>query len=423
MNTYTKIFKETYSFSRELQILTDLNQKLINVPRVISANNQALSITMSNAGIPINTFIRSSRVDLPQLKQLMYECIDTAYLTAKAGVYHLDLAPRNFLVSAQFRSAPLTARAVKLIDFSVSVSRNFPLQKPLWLKPDSRIHHPALIKALKADWESFFYTINQEPPNNFESDFSINQSDYRKYWATQFEVELIDLNDVVLSFGLHRCMQELLNCWDGLMPDVKLLRRVLEPLQFCKSNQEAVFAIQECLANLNASDEFNRAVATPTPLTNLDSTPVPKLLGSNNLRRTAANPTTPWEHGQSKNMDTKYRLLFYPVLRVLFLLIPSLLSFFIQDIAYKALNIPLDILGLYMVILSVVALFILMFLTLSPNTSKHSIAAFFVIANMSHLPLIFEVLSVEVSRAGQLVSALPIAIGTLLGLGIIYRQS
>jgi hypothetical protein len=252
-------------------------------------------------------------------------------------------------------------------------------------------------------------------------EFSVSEADYGNYWGKRFNVELIDLNDVVLSFGIYRCLQEILNSWDGPTAEVRRLNEVLAPLQFCKTNEEANSAVKECLAELDATNNLYDVYSSATP-TSLECTPVPTLFGSNNNERDLIFVTAPKERNQIEKTSGKVTSLYYRTLLTLVLVFPSLLSFFILDIAYKTLNIPLDTFGLGMVALSSISLCVMSLLILFFKPSKSSITAFFVVANASHLPLIYEVFLVELSLAGQLASALPVVAGLLVGIGIIYRR-
>ena len=199
--TFVKRFEDDYLLSRELQILTDLGQRGAPVPRVLSTDHEARTITMTHGGPSLADVLqalpdrRGER--LAWLHQHGPAIVDAITAICSHGVFHLDLACRNILMT--------DGRPV-LIDFGLALCRRFPLQKPLWVTPSAKLHHPALITALEADWQAFFsantrlraqYQSAGRPyPPRLDDAFTLPASDYSAYWPTTLQAN--ELSDPLL---------------------------------------------------------------------------------------------------------------------------------------------------------------------------------------------------------------------------------
>jgi serine/threonine protein kinase len=154
--SHTKVFEEPYLFNREAQILADLHQRGAPVPRILAMDHVAKSITMDHDGTSLENVIESLSQSPAAHKAWTHRnlgaLVKTVATVADHGVFHLDLASRNFLVSQSDNGDP----QIKLIDFGLALSIRLPLQKPLWVIPDPKLHHPLLLHAMADDWQQFF---------------------------------------------------------------------------------------------------------------------------------------------------------------------------------------------------------------------------------------------------------------------------
>ena len=209
---FVKHFDDRYTQSREYQFLDLLNQLQVPVPSVLSNETQAGMIRMEHAGVNLHEWINAKPATaaaqslvLTTLHQALSICRDVA----KKDVWHFDLATRNFMVE-QTTAAPTVT--VRLIDFSLAVSKRFPLEKPLWARPDRSQQHPVLYAALVADWVDFFRRNNLEEPTSYDQEFDIPITIYRSYWANDLAADRIQLLWCVIAHGLGSMLIRLSSC-------------------------------------------------------------------------------------------------------------------------------------------------------------------------------------------------------------------
>jgi len=153
---HIKIFNDAYSQSREYFFLDLLNQYEAPVPKVFRNDTQNKALEMQHVGINMNEWLHTLNSNAEQQAQAMralHQAITCTQAIAQLGVWHLDLAFRNFMVDT---STSAHQPKVYVIDFSLAIAKQLPLQKPLWIRPDPHQHHMALQQAVIKDWTRFF---------------------------------------------------------------------------------------------------------------------------------------------------------------------------------------------------------------------------------------------------------------------------
>jgi hypothetical protein len=262
--TFVKVFDDDYLLSRELQILTDLGQRGAPVPRVLSTDHQARTITMTHAGPSLSEVIQalpSRRGErIAWLQHQGAAVFDAITAVCNHGVFHLDLACRNILLSA---NGPV------LIDFGLALCQRFPLQKPLWVSPSPSLHHPVLITALTSDWQAFFadspalradYLARQRPyPPRLDEAFVLPIGLYSAYWPSRLQANEIAEPLALAAYSAGHLLEEFadqlaLDGPEGLTLEnlSRLLRSTTDPRQ-----------AQERMAIARAG--LTRLGATPRP--------------------------------------------------------------------------------------------------------------------------------------------------------------
>ena len=205
-NTYRKEFPDSaggeYAQSREYQFLDLLNQLNASVPEVHSNNTKERYIEMAYAGVNLRDWLKeltSSAQGQSQAFHALKQSLKIATDLAKLDVWHLDLALRNFVVKQAFNSSHIE---VCLIDFSLAVSKRFPLEKPLFMLPDERQQHPILYKAIKQDWQQFFYRNELAVPVKYDFLMEIPMGVYKADWSASLNVDRISQPWCVIAHSL-----------------------------------------------------------------------------------------------------------------------------------------------------------------------------------------------------------------------------
>ena len=197
MRTYTKSLQDRYSYLRELQILELLGQRNAPVPMIISSNSKALTIEMYDAGVSLNHLLLQ-RHDPKHADGLILDICSKAIrhllALAKLGVWHLDFMPRNVL----YQQCLDGGAEVTLIDFSICVTDDFRLKKPLWVRP-SHEHHRVFAEAIIADWSRFLTVTGVTRPTDFYSSFNIDIDQYRRYWCDDLLADKISERHSILA--------------------------------------------------------------------------------------------------------------------------------------------------------------------------------------------------------------------------------
>jgi len=209
---FIKHFDDRYTQSREYQFLDLLNQLHIAVPAVISNESLQGFIKMEHVGVNLNEWLLTVAQDAAGQAtafHALHQAVDISCAVAKKDVWHFDLAARNFMVEL---APALAMPKIRLIDFSLAVSKRFPLEKPLWMRPDKTQQHPALIAALQIDWENFFDRHNLPKPHFLASDFEIPMSVYQADWHSGLAADHITLPWCVLGHSIGNMLAQAAQC-------------------------------------------------------------------------------------------------------------------------------------------------------------------------------------------------------------------
>ena len=205
-NTYRKEFPDSaggeYAQSREYQFLDLLNQLNASVPAVHANNTKERFIEMAYAGVNLRDWMKELTTSAQSQSQAFYtlqQSLKIATDLAKLDVWHLDLALRNFVVKQAINSSHI---GVCLIDFSLAVSKRFPLEKPLFMLPDERQQHPILYEAIKQDWQQFFHRNELAVPVKYDFLMEIPMGVYKADWSASLNVDRISQPWCVIAHSL-----------------------------------------------------------------------------------------------------------------------------------------------------------------------------------------------------------------------------
>ena len=209
---FIKHFDDRYTQSREYQFLDLLNQLHVAVPAVISNESLQGFIKMEHVGVNLNEWLLTIPEGIAGQAlafNALHQAVDISSAVAKKDVWHFDLAARNFMVE---QPSGLATPKVRLIDFSLAISKRFPLEKPLWMRPDKTQQHPALVAALQADWESFFNRHNLASANFDAPDFEIPMPAYQADWGSGLAADQITLLWCVVSHSIGNMLAQAAQC-------------------------------------------------------------------------------------------------------------------------------------------------------------------------------------------------------------------
>ncbi len=258
---YIKDFDDEYSQFREAQILAYLNQRNAPVPKLILNDIEKKKITMQNTGNSLDDFIKIQKFEDNIL--LLIELIEICKYIVSLGIFNFDLALRNFTKIQSSKNK----RTVFMIDFAVSISSSFPLHKPLWLKPDSLIHHPNLLMALEEDWENFYKFFGKDKPKFYDSNFSVSYKDYKNFWSKNFSVENLDCPFSVVCHNIGVVSLNLLDSISTNKSDVDKIKMEVQSLINLKSDDIATKRLEDFSLNILAiTKNKNLSLLTPRPI-------------------------------------------------------------------------------------------------------------------------------------------------------------
>lgn len=336
--SHTKFFDEPYLFNREAQILADLYQRAAPVPRVLSMDHVQKSLTMDHDGTSLESVItdlsQSPSVHKAWLSRLLTPLIQTVAEVCEQDVFHLDLACRNFLVNQLEHSEP----QIKIIDFGLALCTRLPLQKPLWVIPDSKLHHPRLVKAAAEDWRIFFQDSKQAaaiyhqknlatPAQFVDRPFDIPLAAYEAYWPRTVVSD---------SLGQRWCL--VCHSFAALLEE--LSRRLLIP------NGERQFLLEQAAMLRNLQEDSvakERLLAIPLSSARMGGTPRPGRFDSSKPRAEPASERPPLRF--LLTLSWLYRPIAISIL---------LSNYFYIDTKYQAHQLILSDLGFYTALTSLV---------------------------------------------------------------------
>ena len=267
---FIKKFNDAYSLSREYFFLDMLNQYGAPVPKVFQNNSEKLEIEMQFAGVDMHSWLQGldfSFATQSYALKALFKAFESVKKISDHGVWHLDLAFRNFLIDVHNSAEP----AVYIIDFSLAISSQLPLQKPLWIRPDDNLHHPLLKEAVILDWTNFFNQANLPIPLNFQQSFDIPLNQYSQIWLNNLNADLLSKPWCVIthSLGVLLCEASTVSVFDKKI-SANLNYYGLE-LQNLTSDERALAIFNDVLLFIK------KQISDGTPIPNsVTTTPMPR---------------------------------------------------------------------------------------------------------------------------------------------------
>lgn len=255
--TFQKYFDDRYTQSREHQILDYLNQRGAAVPQVILNHAERGYLEMSHAGENLTQWLGASDPANLPIFDALSQSVSIVREVSRLGVWHLDIAPRNFVVRLNANQQSLQ---VCLIDFGNAVSTLFPLQKPLWMRPSPE-QHRLLRQALQQDWQSFYHRHGLVAPTEWEENFDVLQDRYQADWTRDLQAEALAARACVLAHGLG---QMLISTGRMLQGTVLQKSDLGVSLLNLEDDEQALGAIESVLLQLHAWAQASRATPRPT---------------------------------------------------------------------------------------------------------------------------------------------------------------
>jgi hypothetical protein len=262
---FRKYFTDRYAMLHEQQILDYLNQRKAPVPQVIKSQLDESFLEMSHGGMNLSQWIKTARPDHLLACCALAQAIESVLVVARMGVWHVDLAYRNFVIQP---AGPGAKPTVLLIDFANAISHRFPLLKPLWMLP-TELQHPSLRASLTADWQSFYDRHGLDRPERWDTAFEVPFNLYKEDWTTGLNVENLQHPLSVIAHGIGQMILQDQSGWQEILKPQSIDWTELLDLQ---SDDLAVLRLESCIAQLvmpNADD------STPRPrMKSSDATPV-----------------------------------------------------------------------------------------------------------------------------------------------------
>ena len=201
---FEKIFDNSYSYFREIQILTYLNQRGAPVPVLKEGFAKDKIITMEYVGV--NLHDQKNVLSLQNKLAVSLNLIQAVCSIYELGILHYDIALRNLTSKENDTGA---GSSLYVIDFSVSTSSLFKLQKPLWILPRLDKQHKVFVDAISKDWRNFFNFYDKKYPKNLNENIKVSRQDYENYWVESLNVERINWPLSVIFHNVSFALEEL----------------------------------------------------------------------------------------------------------------------------------------------------------------------------------------------------------------------
>ncbi|MDA9689041.1 hypothetical protein N9V13_01310 [Betaproteobacteria bacterium] len=275
---FEKCFDNSYSYFREIQILTYLNQRNAPVPVLLKGSAKEKLITMEFVGE--NLYDQRNVLSFQNKLVISLDLIQAVYFIYELGILHYDIALRN--LTSKDNELGKGSR-VYVIDFTVSTSSNFKLQKPLWILPRFDKQHKVFADAISADWNKFFKFFNKNFPENFNEIIEVSRQNYENYWAENLNVERIQSPLSVIFHNVSFALEELFasNATEikkyNLDKSIYGMRNIYDDTITKKKIEKIKDHIREISENSGGS------VPTPVPLISSDTVSVKRLINVNNF--------------------------------------------------------------------------------------------------------------------------------------------
>ena len=195
------------------------------------------------------------------------------------GILHYDIALRNLTFKEDD-----TRKGFRLcvIDFGVSTSSVFKLQKPLWILPRLHKQHKLFVDAISADWNNFFNFYGKKYPKNFKETIEVSRQNYENYWVDNLYVERIKSPLSVIFHNVSFALEELFasNTVEikkhNLGESIYGLRNIYDDT----ITKGKIEKIKDHIREI--SEKFGGSVSTPVPLISTDNGSIEKFIYENN---------------------------------------------------------------------------------------------------------------------------------------------
>jgi len=263
---FEKRFDNSYSYFREIQILTYLNQRGASVPMLMEGFSKEKIITMEFVGE--NLYGQRNVLSFQTKLVVSLDLIQAVYSIYDLGIFHYDIALRNLTFK---KNATKKGSRLYVIDFSVSTSSIFKLQKPLWILPRLDKQHRVFVDAIRADWNNFFNFYDMKYPQNSNEIIEISRQKYENYWVENLNVERLKSPLSVIFHNVSFALEELFASNTVEIKKNKLgksiyeLRNIYDDTIIKRKIEKIKEHIQEISENISGS------VPTPVPLISTDN--------------------------------------------------------------------------------------------------------------------------------------------------------
>ena len=273
---FEKSFDNSYSYFREIQILTYLNQRSAPVPLLLEGSSKEKIITMEFVGE--NLYDQRNVLSFKNKLVISLDLIQAVYFIYDMGILHYDIALRNLTSKNE------TGKGFRLyvIDFSVSTSSIFKLQKPLWILPRLDKQHKVFVDAISADWNNFFNFYDKKYPKDFNEIVEVSKQNYENYWVDNLYVERIKSPLSVIFHNVSFALEELFasNTVEikkhNLGESIYGLRNIYDDTIVKRKIEKIKDHIREISENIGGT------VPTPVPLISTDNDFIEKFIYENN---------------------------------------------------------------------------------------------------------------------------------------------
>ena len=273
---FEKSFDNSYSYFREIQILTYLNQRSAPVPVLLEGSSKEKLITMEFVGE--NLYDQRNVLSFKNKLVISLDLIQAVYFIYDLGILHYDIALRNLTSKNE------TGKGFRLyvIDFSVSTSSIFKLQKPLWILPRLDKQHKVFVDAISADWNNFFNFYDKKYPKGFNEIVEVSKQNYENYWIDNLYVERIKSPLSVIFHNVSFALEELF-----ASNTVEIKKHNLGASIYGLRNIDDDTIVKRKIEKINAhireiSDNIGGSLPTPVPLISTDNDPIKKFICENN---------------------------------------------------------------------------------------------------------------------------------------------
>ncbi len=411
---FRKQFDDRYLLWRESQILGVLNQRNLPVPALIMTHGEQRYIEMAHAGQDLRAWLKQRTPSPAAVCNVVEQSVRALTQAAEIGVWHLDVAARNFMV-AQHNGAP----QVLLIDFANALSADFPLRKPLYISP-SPVLHPGLCAALVEDWCAFFMRRGLTPPSSWEQDFEVPSSHYAEDWTVVLAVERQPERWPWLAHGVGHLLMEVAQlspaaAQQGLPAGL--------PLQRLEGNERARRAIGQVLQQLLQATNPARTTsawgdATPRPrLVDLPpirmaASPVPEMPAASSSLQEAPQPTQPNALAPRSAPSLRRPRELKKRWPIVIGILASTSGWLVLDTIYAVLRLPATVL-LLVAVAAVVVLSLMISISLLKNAALAATWRFLLLTQaLGHAALLTDLWLLRVASA-NLVAAVGCMIITL----------